>query len=245
MKAEERTISKILTEQICYEIPPYQRPYSWEKENVQELLEDLWEAYTEKDSEYFIGSLITIERERDRRYDVVDGQQRLTTLNLIFARLRDKITDEAAREELGKRILPRNVLTGEAETPRLVLRKKDQTFFRKYILESHPFDTIQKRSEMEKPQRHLLENLEAIDGFLNGKDQQQLKLFANYILTKVYVVFVNTDSVKSAYRLFNVLNARGLPLSNADLIKNTLFSILEGQADLSVELEERLLLNSW
>ena len=66
MKAEERTISNILTEQICYEIPPYQRPYSWEKENVQQLLDDVWESYTENDSEYFIGSLITIERDRDR-----------------------------------------------------------------------------------------------------------------------------------------------------------------------------------
>lgn len=45
MKAEERTISQILTEQICYEIPPYQRPYSWEKENVQQLLDDLLEAF--------------------------------------------------------------------------------------------------------------------------------------------------------------------------------------------------------
>src|SRR5690348_5347018 len=92
MKAEERTISNILTEQFSYEIPPYQRPYCWEQENVQQLLEDLWEAYTAKDNEYFIGSLITIERERDRRYEVVDGQQRLTTLNLIFARLRDRIS---------------------------------------------------------------------------------------------------------------------------------------------------------
>ena len=95
MKAEERTISNILTEQICYEIPPYQRAYSWEKENVQQLLDDVWEAYEERDSEYFIGSLITIEKERDRRYDVVDGQQRLTTLNLILARLRDRIADDS------------------------------------------------------------------------------------------------------------------------------------------------------
>lgn len=238
MKAEERTISKILTEQICYEIPPYQRPYSWGQENVQELLDDLWEAYTGNDNEYFIGSLITIEREKDRLYDVVDGQQRLTTLNLIFARLRDKITDAAAREELGKRILPRNVLTGEAETPRLVLRKKDQVFFRQYILESRPLPKMT-RTEMEKPQRSLLENSETIDAFLNDKSQDQLKLFANYILTKVYVVFVNTDSMKSAYRLFNVLNARGLPLSNADLIKNTLFSLLDDQGNRSKELEER------
>lgn len=238
MNAEERTIGKILTEQICYEIPPYQRPYSWGKDNVQELLDDLWEAYSENDSEYFIGSLITIEQDRDRRYDVVDGQQRLTTLNIIFASLRDQITDSAAQEELGKRILPRNVLTGEAETPRLVLRKKDQAFFRKYILESQPISD-ESRSELEKPQRRLIENLKNVEKFLNGKNQQQLKLFANYILTKVYVVFVNTDSLKSAYRLFNVLNARGLPLSNADLIKNTLFSKLDNQINRSGDLEER------
>jgi uncharacterized protein with ParB-like and HNH nuclease domain len=240
MKAEERTISNILTEQICYEVPPYQRPYSWEKENVQQLLDDIWEAYTEKDSEYFIGSLITIERERDRRYDVVDGQQRLTTLNLILARMRDHITDDAVKADLGKRILPRNVYTGEAETPRLLLRKKDQNFFRKHVLESQPVPD-KDRSELESPRRHLIENGEVVDEFCQKKTQQELKLFANFVLTRVYVVFVTTYSWQSAYRLFNVLNARGIPLSNADLIKNTLFEVLGTQANRSDELEERWL----
>jgi hypothetical protein len=61
-------------------------------------------------------------------YDVVDDQQRLTTLNLILARMRDHIADNAVKADLRKRILPRNVYTGEAETPRLLLRKKDQNF---------------------------------------------------------------------------------------------------------------------
>jgi hypothetical protein len=111
MEAAERTISQILTEQIRYEIPPYQRPYSWDKGNVEQLLDDVWEAYEANDEEYFIGSLITIEREKGRLYDVVDGQQRLTTLNLIFCRLRDAV-DEPAKSELGRRVLPRNALTG-------------------------------------------------------------------------------------------------------------------------------------
>ena len=98
MEAAERTISQILTEEIRYEIPPYQRPYSWEKGNVEQLLEDVWEAYKAKDEEYFIGSLITIEREKGRRYDVVDGQQRLTTLNLVFAKLRDAVDERAMPE---------------------------------------------------------------------------------------------------------------------------------------------------
>jgi Protein of unknown function DUF262/Protein of unknown function (DUF1524) len=240
MKAEERTISNILTEQICYEVPPYQRPYSWERENVQQLIEDVWESYEANDAEYFIGSLITIEREKDRRYDVVDGQQRLTTLNLIFACLRDRIADDAAKAELGKRILPRNVLTGEAETPRLLLRRKDQSFFRKHVLEGKAL-AAKDREGLATPQRHLVENLDVVHAFCEGKPQQVLKLFANYLLSKVYVVFVTTQSLQSAYRLFNVLNARGIPLSNADLIKNSLFSHLEGQAGRSEELEERWL----
>jgi hypothetical protein len=240
MRAEERTIGNILTDQICYEIPPYQRPYSWKKENVQQLLEDVWEAYEANDKEYFIGSLITIEKEKNHRYDVVDGQQRLTTLNLIFARLRDHITNDAAKEELGKRILPRNVLTGEAETPRLLLRKKDQSFFRKHVLESQPIP-VNDREALDVPQQRIAENLDAVDEFCKGKDEHVLKLFANYMLQMVYVVFVNTDSWKSAYRLFNVLNARGLSLSNADLIKNTLFSLLGSQVNRSFDLEDRWL----
>jgi hypothetical protein len=240
MKAEERTISNILTEQICYEIPPYQRPYSWEKENVQQLLDDVWEAYDAGDAEYFIGSLITIEKERDRRYDVVDGQQRLTTLNLLFARLRDHILGDDAKAALGNRILPRNPLTGEAESPRLLLRSKDRNFFRKHVVEAHPV-SAKDRQELEAPRRHLIENCDVIDAFCKSKTQQQLKLFANYVLSKVFVVFVRTSTWQSAYRLFNVLNARGIPLSNADLIKNTLFETLGTQTDRGEELEERWL----
>ncbi len=240
MKAEERTISNILTEQICYEIPPYQRRYSWERENVQQLLDDLWEAHQAKDNEYFIGSLITIEKERDRRYDVVDGQQRLTTLNVILARLRDVIADEAVKADLAKRILPCDVYTGEAETPRLLLRTKDQVFFRKFILEARALPG-KDLAELEAPRRHLMENSQVVAEFCESKSQLDLKLFANYVLSKVYVVFVTSYSWQSAYRLFNVLNARGIPLSNADLIKNTMFELLGAQTNRSDELERRWL----
>ena len=116
IKPSDKTI-KTLLEGGFYKIPRFQRPYSWEKTNVEQLIDDVWDSYEANDAEYFIGSLITIEREKGRLYDVVDGQQRLTTLNLIFSRLRDAV-DEPAKSELGRRVLPRNALTGEEETPR-------------------------------------------------------------------------------------------------------------------------------
>lgn len=240
MKAAEQTISKILTEQIRYEIPAYQRPYSWEKGNVEQLLDDVWEAYEASDEEYFIGSLITIEQEQDQRYDVVDGQQRLTTLNLILSRLRDAV-DEPAKSALGQRVMPRNALTGEAESPRLTLRQRDQTFFRRYVLDGKPVpEPVLKQivKEQDAPKQRLVENLKAIDLFIAERDQQTLKLLANYLLSNVYVVFVTTASWQSAYRLFNVLNARGMALSNADLIKNMLFARLGGDSERGGELDE-------
>jgi Protein of unknown function DUF262 len=152
-----------------------------------------------------------------------------------FARLRDHVAEAGAKATLEKRILPRNELTGEVETPRLLLRKKDQSFFRQYVLESKPLPAKQ---NLDAPQQRIFENLGSIDAFCNGKSEKVLKLFANYMLTKVYVVFVKTDSQKSAYRLFNVLNARGMSLSNSDLIKNRFFSMLGTQGeDRSDELE--------
>lgn len=240
MEAAERTISQILTEQIRYEIPAYQRPYSWEKGNVEQLLDDIWEAYEAQDEEYFIGSLITIEREKGRLYDVVDGQQRLTTLNLILARLRDHIEDPEVRADLGKRVLPKNPYTGEEETPRLTLRQRDQSFFRRHVLAGQAIpDAIRKEivKDQDAPKQRIVENLEAIDAFI-GQHDQRMKLFANFLLSKVYVVFVTTASWQSAYRLFNVLNARGMALSNADLIKNMLFARLGGNSTRSGELDE-------
>lgn len=243
MEAAERTLGQVLTDQIRYEIPPYQRPYSWEAGNVEQLLDDVWEAFQAKDEEYFIGSLITIEKKRAERYEVVDGQQRLTTLNLIFARLRDAL-DEPARSALGAVVLPKNVLTGEEEAPRLTLRAKDQPFFRRHVLAAIPLTEAIRREiakDQDAPKRRLIENLEVIDAFLAGKNQQALRLFANFLLKSVYVVFVTTTSLQSAHRLFNVLNARGVPLSNADLIKNMLFGKLTGSVDRSAELDERWL----
>lgn len=241
MKAEESTISQILTDQIVYSIPPYQRPYSWERENVRQLLEDLWDAYESQEQEYFIGSIITIEKAKNKHYDVVDGQQRLTTLNLILARLRDHIEDDAAKAELGKRVRPRNPLSGATESPRLLLRKTDQDFFRRYVLDAQPLPPRTVLEQCAAPQRRIAENITEIDGFFAHKDQQTLKLFANALLSQVYVVRVTTENWQSAYRLFNVLNARGMPLNNSDLIKNALFDKLGSQAARSAELEDRWL----
>ncbi len=223
MKAEEKELSSIFADNHIYEIPKYQRPYSWTEDNVSELISDVVDAFENDLLEYFIGSIITIEKGK-KQYDIVDGQQRLTTLTLIFAGLRNLISNETAKAEIQKKILPINPLTDEPEQPRLKIRSKEHLFFYEHILLGKEIDTEYSLGEIEQK---FLNNLKVIEKFFSDKDEAYLKKYANYLLQNVYVVFVNTDSFESAYRLFNVLNARGLSLSNGDLLKNQLFGLSE------------------
>jgi len=229
MKAEEKDLSSIFADNHIYEIPKYQRPYSWTEDNVGELVSDVADAFENNLTEYFIGSIITIEKSK-KNYDVVDGQQRLTTITLIFAALRNLISTESAKSLLQKKILPINPLTDEPEQPRLIVRTKEGLFFYEYILLGKDLDSEYNFAEIE---HKFWNNLKTIEALFSDKDEQYLKKYANYLLQNVYVVFVKTDSFDSAYRLFNVLNARGLSLSNADLLKNQLFGLSENELEQS------------
>ncbi|WP_372755277.1 DUF262 domain-containing protein [Labilibaculum sp.] len=229
MKAEEKDLSSIFADNHIYEIPKYQRPYSWNEDNVSELINDVADAFESNLTEYFIGSIITIEKGK-KIYDIVDGQQRLTTLTLIFAALRNLIVNETAKAEIQKKILPINALTDEPEQPRLKVRQKEHLFFYEHILLGKQLDKEHILGEIEQK---FIVNLATIENYFKEKDETYLKKYANYLLQNVYVVFVNTDSFESAYRLFNVLNARGLSLSNGDLLKNQLFGIASSELEQS------------
>ncbi len=133
MKAEELKIVAVLTENKTYVIPSYQRPYSWSEEHAIQLIGDIYDSFSNKTKEYFIGSLICIEKE-DNLYEVIDGQQRLITISLIIAKLRDLIDHPRTKEDLQSRVLPINKFTDESEEPRLKVRKKEEELYVNYIL---------------------------------------------------------------------------------------------------------------
>ncbi|SFE98183.1 Uncharacterized conserved protein, contains ParB-like and HNH nuclease domains [Chitinophaga sp. CF118] len=222
MKAEECKLSSVFADSKTYEIPNYQRPYSWLESHTQDLINDTIEAFENSEKEYFIGSVITIEKEKDHRFEITDGQQRLTTLIIILAKLRDLITAADAKLALQGRIMPINALTGASEKPRLHVREQDRIFFIEHILAGNPVTDL---IDMSVTQRRFLTNSKTAEGLFEKFNERTLCLYANFLLENVYVVFVKTENFQSAYRLFNVLNARGMSLSNADLIKNKLFDI--------------------
>ncbi|MCW1448496.1 DUF262 domain-containing protein [Citrobacter freundii] len=117
MEAKECKVQDILTENKKYIIPSYQRPYSWTVDNAEQLIDDIYESSQSEEREYFIGSMICINKGQNQ-YEVVDGQQRLTTLSIIVSELKKKISIQGIKDDLQKRVLPIDVYSDEAEEPR-------------------------------------------------------------------------------------------------------------------------------
>lgn len=234
MEAKESKIQEILTENKRYFIPEYQRPYSWSIDNVNQLLDDLETSFTNEEPEYFIGSMICIKKD-DNFFEVVDGQQRLTTLSLVLTQLKKLINKQGVKEDLQKRVLPVDVYADKPTEPRLTVRKKEFNLYKYYILQDDQNYLPQKPTDTELL---FIENSDFIHRYLSNKDQSTLNNFAKYILQNVFCVFVTTENFASSFRLFNVLNNRGLPLSNSDLLKNSLFEFAENNKLNKIQVEE-------
>ncbi|WP_231363320.1 DUF262 domain-containing protein [Escherichia coli] len=219
MEAKECKVQDILTENKKFIIPSYQRPYSWTVDNAEQLIDDIYKSSQSEENEYFIGSMICINKGQNQ-YEVVDGQQRLTTLSIIVSELKKIIPIQGIKDDLQKRVLPIDVYSDETDEPRLIVRKKEYDLYKYYIQQDSKDYKPEKPSDTELV---FISNAETIRDYLLRLSVDELKLLAKYILQNVYIVFVQTDDFASSFRLFNVLNSRGLPLSNADLLKNALF----------------------
>ena len=96
IEASEKQVADVLSDNYSFTIPPYQRPYAWELEQAIELLDDLLDAMdpsSESDGLYFLGSIVLVKTPGESEARVVDGQQRLTTLTILFSVLRDLTRD--------------------------------------------------------------------------------------------------------------------------------------------------------
>jgi len=233
MEAKECKVQDILTENKKYIIPSYQRPYSWTVDNAVQLIDDIYQSSRSDEREYFIGSMICISKGQNQ-YEVVDGQQRLTTLSIIVSELKKVIPLQGIKDDLQKRVLPIDVYSDETDEPRLIVRKKEYDLYKYYILQDLKDYRPEKPSDTDLV---FISNSEVIRDYLKTLTIDAQKLLAKYILQNVYIVFVQTDDFASSFRLFNVLNSRGLPLSNADLLKNALFESASAHNKKSEQIE--------
>lgn len=229
---KEYPLSKIFSSDFEYHIPGYQRPYSWTKEETGLLFDDLYNFFQEEKSDnYFLGNIVLIKEEQKRYAEVIDGQQRLTTLSILFSAMADAFGDSECKSDCKAYLCEKGkALEGIEAKPRVFLRDADHPFFYKYIQNVQldalvALDPVTLDTEAKK---HIRENCALLreklkDIFLD--DKQRLE-FTQFLLTRCYLVVVSTPSQESAFRIFTVMNSRGLDLLPTDIIKSTVIGNL-------------------
>ncbi|MFT4084666.1 MAG: DUF262 domain-containing HNH endonuclease family protein [Nocardioides sp.] len=234
LSAHEHPLRKVFSSDFEFNIPEYQRPYRWGTEQALQLLDDLEVTLERADDEpYFLGSLVLVEQ-RSGAFDVIDGQQRLTTLTILFSVLRDLVEDAEFSQNLGARVMdPGNKLDGIAARPRLTLRDQDASFFLKYVQEPGNIESLIALSDAAattEPQRALRDNAAALFGRLSEWTDAKRQSLATLASTRTYLVVVSTPNLDSAYRIFSVMNARGLDLTAADIFKSRVIGKVEDRS---------------
>ena len=233
----EYSLSKIFSSDFDYVIPAYQRPYAWTVDQTSELFDDLYDFYfNEQDEGYFLGSIVLIKEEAAPLAEVIDGQQRLTTLTILLATLAAAM--EGAQRDTLLRYLcePGNEFEGLTPKPRLTLRERDQPFFNEYIqgLKFTELAGLDEKLLDNESQRNVRANWQLIENRITerfGDDTGRLKSFIQFVLQRCYLVAVSTPSQQSAFRVFSVMNSRGLDLQPTDIIKADIIGKFDAEAE--------------
>lgn len=225
IKGAEYPLSKIFSSEFDYVIPSFQRPYAWTEEEAGVLFDDLYDFYmTESDEEqYFLGSIVLVKEEDKPLAEVIDGQQRLTTLTILFAVIASKMS-EIKRSKFSEYIIePGNDFEGLDAKPRVHIRKRDNEFFKKYIQEMDFKGLFELNPDNQdtEAKSNIIKNAKC---FLNRieerfSSEEEIIQFGAYLVKRCFLVAVSTPTRQAAFRIFSVMNNRGMSLLATDIIK--------------------------
>lgn len=225
--AHQHTVFEVLGDRFLHEIPGYQRPYAWRTEEAGQLLVDLLEALEQAtDEPYFLGSIVLIKPTGELVGQVLDGQQRLTTLTILGAVLRDLATAAQEKSALDSIVyIEPNAFLNQQEAIRLKAHEDDRVFFKESV--QRPGATAKEQpSEQPKTeaQKNMWANAQALRSMVLELDEKTRQSLVTFLINKCVLVVVSTESRAAALRIFKVLNDRGLDLTNADVIKADLLA---------------------
>ncbi|EJB78546.1 hypothetical protein HPHPH4_1724 [Helicobacter pylori Hp H-4] len=245
VKGVDRPLKDILATALVsyYQIPDYQRPYQWTEKNCTKLLDDLFSSYEYyKKSGYFCGSLVLIVINTDSEtnaetYDIVDGQQRLSTFILLAKVLADLYNDclisnpknlEHLQESWKDRHTERKRLSFNAIGSNAEYDFQDALDF---------FDDSHHVSKNDE--NNYLKNAVCLKDYLREKEIKNINNFIEWLYSNVKFITIICPNIDKALRIFNVLNARGLPLNATDIFKGELLK------ELSKEEDQKKLVSRW
>jgi len=240
------TYRKLMGNGLRYEIPKFQRDYTWENEHWDDLWMDILQLLDNDEEEHYMGYLV-LQTSDNKTFLVIDGQQRLTTLSiLILAVLKlinGLIEQNIDRDKNSKRLNAlRDSYIGYLNPATLIsnnklrLNRNSDDYYREYLvlLKDLP---LRNTNSSEKQMRHCFNwYYERIKGrFKKGED---LAGFVDNIVDRLYFTVIEVTDQLNAFKVFETLNARGVQLSASDLLKNYLFSVVDKGKTSNLEINE-------
>jgi uncharacterized protein with ParB-like and HNH nuclease domain len=245
LHAYTRTISDLFSVKRKYVVPRFQRAYSWSKDQVKELWDDIVaniQINDEKDvshEEYFIGALVLVGDDKSNVLQIVDGQQRLTTITILLSVLCERFK-ELKKENLAEAIF-KNYIEGQDDDGKNYFKLDNETpkpFFQKSI----QYINKEQSSPQTDEEKTLLSSYQEFYSFTtrdnlasrfhigkkvdDEKYEMLLRAVRDQVVKYLKVIFITVAEEEEAYTIFETLNARGMNLSFVDLIKNKLFKEL-------------------
>ena len=223
LKAEHLTIKAIFSSPEVLRLPPYQRGYSWSEKEAGELLNDLLEAM-DTARQYFLGAIVVIQERPKEAMEIVDGQQRLATLSILFAVLRDMATTREEANRLHEVLeSPGRAFPPQAPHWRLTLNHIDSPIFRETVLKRGATLNASLYESESGDRLNIVENLTTFQEALKDINSEQRQRLAHYILNNTLLVRVVVTDRDGGYGAYRVLNTRGKQPSASDILKSDLF----------------------
>ena len=225
--AQVKSIEKL--KDYFFLVPDYQREYVWKADDqVEQFLTDIDNEYdenAEQQESYFIGSIIIVKNKN--KYDVIDGQQRLTTITLTLCAIRDLLSNQELTELQKNHLSTVNNLlySFDSDTEQLLVRLELQYDESKGFLdnlikkEKYTGDDTASIQKMRAAYNQIYNYLEKI----LHKGVADLNKFAKFFYNKSELVLIESEDIGSALKIFETINQRGASLNAMDLVKNLLF----------------------
>ena len=251
LDTSNRTYRQLVGNGLIYSVPRFQRDYSWTATEWEDLWQDMESLFDEEagETDHYMGYLV-LQSKNSKNFDVIDGQQRLTTLSiLILAFLGNlrKLIDEGIDPDRNQQRLDqlRNTFIGYLDPVTLIpqsklnLNRNNDDFYQRYLV---PLEAAPKRGL--KATEHLMRK--AYDWFFstitqkfsNNRTGSAIAQYIDAVSDKLFFTVITVSDELNAYKVFETLNARGVKLSSTDLLKNYLFSVVHKNGSDEYEMTE-------
>ncbi|MBW4568610.1 MAG: DUF262 domain-containing HNH endonuclease family protein [Tolypothrix carrinoi HA7290-LM1] len=243
MKASETTLRNLLEGTKQFQIPLFQRPYSWKKENWETLWEDLMSLYLNKvQGFYFLGPIVTQQESGTADgispFIVIDGQQRLTTLTIVLAALRNCLrkSDPSMAQEVEELYLI-NKFKKNDDIYKVLPTQEDREGY-KSIIQSKKASELKKEEQIYEAYKFFESQFKKLE-----PDEEKPLDYAKIkaiLLESLVLVNITSDNNDNPYLIFESLNNKGEELTQADLVRNYIFMKLPAEEQENVYKSEWL-----